>query len=242
VTNLIASARRQWITRGRVLVGLPMALGLVISLPLLLAAVRPAWQDVQELERRRDLLLQLQRNLPALLRQLENEAAALAQAEQQQVLLIGLLAGRDKVQTFLALLNQQALLSGVVIQRYEPIKTSTPSSATSKSSRSTSKAKKTEDEEAAEDPLQALGYQKSSVAFSVRGPYAGLQEFLQRMEALDLLVESSELEIKAGAKPKDVQESRGLQSRTQLTLQLSFYDMPQDDHDNSDNSKANSAP
>ena len=131
MTNLIASGRRQWITRGRVLVGLPMVVGLLLSLPLVVVALNPAWQEVQELSRRRDSLLQLQRNLPALLRQLENEAAALAQAEQQQALLIGLLAGRGKVQTFLALLNQQALLSGVVIQRYEPIKTSTPSTATS---------------------------------------------------------------------------------------------------------------
>ena len=71
---------------------------------------------------------------------------------------------------------------------------------------------------------------------------AGLQTFLRRMESLDLLVESSELEIKAAVKPKDEQDSRGLESRTQLTLQLSFYDMAQEAHGNSDNSKTNSAP
>jgi len=242
VTNLTASGRRQWITRARVLMGLPIALGLIISLPLLLVAVRPAWKDVTELQRRRDGLLQLQRNLPAVEAQLETETASLEQAEQQQALLIGLLAGRDKVQTFLALLNQQARLSGVAIRRYEPIQASPPSSAKPKSSRSTSKSQKTEDEAAAEDPLLALGYRKSSVALSVRGPYAGLQTFLRRMESLDLLVESSELEIKAAAKPKDEQDLRGLESRTQLTLKLSFYDMAQEAHGNSDNSKTNSAP
>ena len=241
MTNLIASRRRQWITRGRVLVGLPMVVGLLLSLPLVVVALNPAWQEVQELSRRRDSLLQLQRNLPAVEAQLETETASLEQAEQQQALLIGLLAGRDKVQTFLALLNQQARLSGVAIQRYEPIQASPPSSAKPKSSRSTSKSQKTEDEAAAEDPLLALGYRKSSVALSVSGPYAGLQAFLRRMESLVLLVESSELEIKVAAKPKDEQDSRGLESRTQLTLKLSFYDMAQEVHGNSDNSKTNSA-
>ena len=43
-----------------------------------------------------------------------------------------------------------------------------------------------------QDPLQALGYRKSSVALEVSGSFGGLQTFLQRMEELELLVESSE--------------------------------------------------
>ncbi|GIR24084.1 MAG: hypothetical protein CM15mP38_2670 [Synechococcus sp.] len=117
--------RRQWITRGRVLVGLPIAFALLLSMPLLLVFLPSAWQDTHKLERRRDSLLLSQRNLPALVKNLEKASVALEEAEQQQALLIDLLAGRDKVQTFLALLNQQALLSGVEIQRYEPIKAST---------------------------------------------------------------------------------------------------------------------
>ena len=80
MTNLISSGRRPWVTRGRVLVGLPISLGLLISVPVILVVLRPAWQDVQELERRRDSLLELQRNLPALVKQLETERAALADA------------------------------------------------------------------------------------------------------------------------------------------------------------------
>ena len=69
MTNLIPSARRRWINRGRVLVGLPIACGLFLSSLLFLLVLRPIWQDVQELERRRDSLLNLQRNLPALQQQ-----------------------------------------------------------------------------------------------------------------------------------------------------------------------------
>ena len=240
MTNLIPSGRRQWITRGRVVVGLPIAFGLLLSLPLLLLVLRPAWEEIQELERRRDSLLTLQANLPEVERQLKKESSALEQAQRQQALLIGLLAGREKVQTFLALLNQQALLSGVTIQRYEPIKTPTPSSASQRqSSRSTSKPGDEPTEPT--DPLLVLGYQKSSVAFEVSGPYAGLQEFLQRMEALELLVESSDLEIKAAVQGNDQEGATPpVESRTQLTVQLSFYDPPSEGKLDSDNSKEES--
>ena len=230
--NLIFSSRRRWITRGRVLVGLPIAFGFFLSLPLLLLVLRPIGQDVQELERRRDSLLQLQRNLPALEQQLAKESVALMQAEHQQALLIGLLAGQDKVTTFLALLNQQARISGVTIHRYEPMKTSMLS-AESKQKRSSSQSGDHKTDVA--DPLLALGYQKSSVALAVRGTYAGLQEFLQQMELLELLVESSDLEIKAASTNNAGQEaSSPVASRTELTLLLSFYDPRKDDVDSGD--------
>ena len=229
MTNLIPSARRRWITRGRVLVGLPIAFGLFLNLLLFLLVLQPIWQDAQELERRRDSLLQLQRNLPALEQQLEKESVALMQAENQQALLIGLLAGQDKVTTFLALLNQQARISGVTIHRYEPMKTSM-SSAESKQKRSSSQSGDHKTDVA--DPLLALGYQKSSVALAVRGTYAGLQEFLQQMELLELLVESSDLEIKAASTNNDDQGTTSpVASRTELTLLLSFYDPRKDDVD-----------
>jgi len=238
VTNLIRNDRRQWITRGRVLVGLPVVLGVIITTPLVLLLLRPALQDVQELERRRDSLLELQRNLPELERRLEQETLALEQVQQQQSLLIGLLAGRDKVQTFLALLNQQALISGVTIQRYEPIKTLQPSS---EPQQRRSRRKTEEEDVAAEDPLVALGYQKSSVALAVSGPYAGLQEFLQQMESLELLVESSDLELKAAVKTnkKDQSVVSPVEARTELTMQLSFYDPQQLANPDSVNSKNN---
>ena len=240
MTNLIRNDRRQWITRGRVLLGLPVVLGVIITTPLVLLLLRPALQDVQELERRRDSLLELQRNLPELERRLEQETLALEQVQQQQSLLIGLLAGRDKVQTFLALLNQQALISGVTIQRYEPIKTLQPSS---EPQQRRSRRKTEEEDVAAEDPLVALGYQKSSVALAVSGPYAGLQEFLQQMESLELLVESSDLELKAAVKTNNKDQSvvSPVEARTELTMQLSFYDPQQLANPDSVNSKNNPA-
>ena len=120
MTNLLPSPRLPWLTRARVLVGLPIAGVIVLMTPLVGVFLLPRWQDVQEVQQRRDTLLELQRNLPSLERNLEASKVVLVQAQQQQGLLLSLLAGSGKVQTFLALLNQQARQSGVTIRRYEP--------------------------------------------------------------------------------------------------------------------------
>ena len=133
------------------------------------------------------------------------------------------LRGRDKVQTFLALLNQQAVASGVQMQRYEPLKT--PPLPQGQSRRNNNRSKANQKAEQPQDPLQALGYRKSSVALEVIGSFGGLHTFLQRMEALELLVESSELQLKAVVEKEDADSLQSVVAPTQLTLKLSFYDV-----------------
>ena len=230
MTNLSTTSRQPWLTRGRLLVGLPLGLGVLVSAAVVVLGVRPLLQTVQGLEERRDTLLSLQRSAPALERQLNQAEAELRIAEEKQALLVGLLAGREKVQTFLALLNQQALASGVRMQRYEPLKTAAPPPAPEQrqsrrnNNRSNSK-EKAQKAQPSQDPLQALGFRKSSVALEVSGSFGGLQTFLQRMEALELLVESSNLEITAVEIETSDEDSDPQQPTTQLTLQLNFYDI-----------------
>lgn len=223
MTNLMTKSRQPWLTRGRLLVGLLLGLGVLVSAAVVLVAVRPLVQTLQGLEERRDTLLSLQRSLPVLKRQLTQAEAELRIAEQKQALLVGLLAGREKVQTFLALLNQQALASGVRMLRYEPLKTPPPTQGQSQRNNSQSNSKRKA--EPPQDPLQALGYRKSSVALEVSGSFGGLQTFLQRMEALELLVESSDLALQASASGKSDGETSPKPVDTKLTLQLSFYDL-----------------
>ena len=230
MTNLSTTSRQPWLTRGRLLVALPLGLGALVSFGLMTLVVRPLLQTVQGLEERRDTLLSLQRSAPASERQLNQAETELRMAEEKQALLLNLLAGRDKVQTFLALLNQQAVASGVQMQRYEPLKT--PPRPQGQSRRNNNRSNGTQKAEQPQDPLQELGYRKSSVALEVSGPFWGLQTFLQRMEALELWVESSDLEVKASA-PRDADREAKAPSelRTELTLQLSFYDPRKDDVD-----------
>ena len=63
MTNLLTTPRQPWLTRGRLLVGLPLGIGVVVSAAVGLAAVRPLVQSLQGLEERRDILLSLQRSL-----------------------------------------------------------------------------------------------------------------------------------------------------------------------------------
>ncbi|WP_137006712.1 hypothetical protein [Synechococcus sp. N32] len=159
-------------------------------------------------------------------RQLNQAETELLMAEEKQALLVGLLAGRDKVKTFLALLNQQAVASDVQMLRYEPLKTPPPQQGQSRQNNRRSQAK--QKAETPQDPWQALGYRKSSVALEVSGSFGGLQTFLQRMESLELLVESSDLSLQANSSGKSDDETSLKQPATKLTLQLSFYDwLPQ---------------
>ena len=94
MTNLLTTSRQPWLTRGRLLVGLPLGLGVLASAAVVLVAVRPLVQTLQGLEDRRDTLISLQRSLPVLESQLTQAEAELRMAEQKQALLVGLLAGR----------------------------------------------------------------------------------------------------------------------------------------------------
>ena len=223
MTNLLTTSSQPWLTRGRLLVGLPLGFGVLVSAAVVVLGVRPLLQALQGLEERRDTLLSLQRSAPVLERQLNQAETELRMAGEKQSLLVGLLAGRDKVQTFLALLNQQAVASGVQMLRYEPLKTPPPQQEQSRQNNRRSKAK--QKAETPQDPLQDLGYRKSSVALEVSGSYRGLQTFLQRMEALELLVESSDLALNALVETKDDDPAQAAAARTQLTLKLSFYDL-----------------
>ena len=223
MTNLSTTSRQPWLTRGRLLVGFPLGLGGVVSAAVVAMAVVPIAQATGELEQRRDELLDLQRSFTALERQLSQAEAELRIAEEQQALLVGLLAGHDKVQTFLALLNQRAVASGVQILRYEPLKMPAPQQAQSRQNNRRSNAN--QKTESPQDPLQSLGYHKSSVALELSGSFARLQAFLQDMEALELLVAGSDLSLQASAVGQKDGEALPKQADTKLTLQLSFYDL-----------------
>ena len=240
MTNLSTTSRQPWLTRGRLLVGLPLGLGALVSFGLMAVGVRPLLQTVQGLEERRDTLLSLQRSAPALERQLNQAETELRMAAEKQALLLSLLAGRDKVQTFLALLNQQAVASGVQMQRYQPLKTPPPPQGQSRRNNNRSKAK--QKAEQPQDPLQALGYRKTSVALEVSGSFGGLQTFLQRMEALELLVESSDLSLQASSSEKTNAEMSPKRSATKLTLQLSFYDLVSEPSEGSSAAGSNKEP
>ena len=214
MTNLSPGSAQPWLTRERLLVGLLLFPALSMAVLLWWLMLRPTLDQVNALANRLEQLQQMQRKLPVLKRQVADAEIAFGDAEAQQALLVDLIAGRDRIQTFLALLDQLSRDAGVEIQQYEPLSAQTPPSP--KAGR-TSKQKNPAAEPTATDPLMALGYRKSAVALRVVGSYGALHRFLQEMERLEVLVESSDLNLTA-------KERDGLVAQTELALRLSFYD------------------
>jgi type IV pilus assembly protein PilO len=86
---------------------------------------------------------------------------------------------------------------------------------------------KNQDEEAegkAQPPPEMKGYEKTAVLLQVRGPYVGVLAFLRAMEQLELLVQPSDLELKAVPPETNADGAPAGPPLTELKLRLSFFD------------------
>ncbi len=225
MTNL-SPERPAWqrrFTRERVLVGSPLLVVLVVILVLVGVDGWPRFGRLQQQQQRLEELRRKQGALPGLQRQLVKAQTRTREEEEQQALLVDLIAGRGRIQTFLAQLSREASSTGVVIELYEPtLLTSSPGAGNRTPRTRSSGANQVP---ASDDPLTSLGYRKTSVLLKVKGAYASLQAFLRRMEALTLLVHSSDLSLQALDTSTDANvEAARVLALTQLKLRLSFFD------------------
>jgi type IV pilus assembly protein PilO len=220
LTNLAAGSSPSLLSRDRILLGVPLLVGALIAAGIGWFLLRPAQERVVLLETRVEELSALQRQLPLLDRQLVEANAKFAKAQQQQALLLDVIAGKDRIQTFLAMLDQVSRQTGVNIERYEPLAVKKADAAQPPARRNN----KTKAPPPPTDPLLALGYRQSSIVLRVEGPYQALQRFLQQMEALELLVESSELNLQASGNTSETDDGSPSVASTALSIRLSFYD------------------
>ena len=220
MTNLAAGSPPSLLSRDRILLGVPLLVGALIAAGIGWFLLRPAQERVVLLETRVEELSALQRQLPLLDRQLVEANAKFAKAQHQQALLLDVIAGKDRIQTFLAMLDQVSRQTGVYIERYEPLAVKKADAAQPPARRNN----KTKAPPPPTDPLLALGYRQSSIVLRVEGPYEALQRFLQQMEALELLVESSDLNLQASGTTTETEDGSPSVSRTALSIRLSFYD------------------
>jgi type IV pilus assembly protein PilO len=220
VTNLAAGSPPSLLSRDRILLGVPLLVGALIAAGIGWFLLRPAQERFVVLETRVEELSALQRQLPLLDRQLVEANAKFAKAQQQQALLLDVIAGKDRIQTFLAMLDQVSRQTGVNIERYEPLALKKADAAQPPARRNN----KTKAPPPPTDPLLALGYRQSSVVLRVEGQYQSLQRFLQQMEALELLVESSDLNLQASGNTSETDDGSPSVASTALSIRLSFYD------------------
>ena len=226
MTNLSAALPtwKRRFSRERVLVGAPVLAAVVVLLGLVIVDGWPRLGRLQEQQERLEELRLKQAALPGLLRQLARQEIRAQEVAQQQALLVDLIAGRERIQTFLAQVGRVADATGVVIELYEP--SAPPSPAPSPAnSRSRSRSNRSNQKAAPKDPLTGLGYVKTGVLLQAKGPYEALQAFLRRMESLQLLVQPSDLALKALAAKGDTKAPDAVEKpSTQLKLRLSFFD------------------
>jgi len=220
VTNLAAGSPPLLLSRDRILLGVPLLVGALIAAGIGWFLLRPAQERFVVLETRVEELSALQRQLPLLDRQLVEANAKFAKAQQQQALLLDVIAGKDRIQTFLAMLDQVSRQTGVNIERYEPLAVKKADAAQPPARRNN----KTKAPPPPTDPLLALGYRQSSVVLRVEGQYQSLQRFLQQMEALKILAESSDLNLQASGNTSETDDGSPSVARTALSIRLSFYD------------------
>ena len=196
MTNLNGTGSR-WqnaLTRQRVLVGTPLLVGALIGACVFAIAGLPHWLESGERTRRIAELKEQQQSLPLSAAQVKQEQQTLVAAQQQQDLVVNLVAGRGQIETLLTPLRRTAAESGVVIERYEPA-ASAPVVTESPEQGATNQDEPSEDKPEASPDMK--GYEKTSVLLQVKGPYEGVLQFLRAMEQLELLVQPSDLELNA---------------------------------------------
>ena len=222
MTNL-SSDRPKWrqrFSRERVLIGVPVVTGLVAALALAVIDGKPRLERLSVQTDRLEELRRKQAALPGLIEQLRQAERRALEVAQDQAVLVDLIAGRDKIQTFLAQVSREALATGVDIEVYEPVPPVVPAPET---------ADATAAEEAPKDPLTELGYTKTSVLLQAQGGYLALQAFLRRMESLQLLVQPSDLALRALNVSRQREDRTALAPPlTQVNLRLSFFDRTAD--------------
>ena len=225
MTNLNGSGSR-WqnaLTRQRLLVGTPLLVGALIGAGVFAIAGLPHWLESGERTRRIAELKEQQQSLPLIAARVKQEQQTLVAAQQQQDLVVNLVAGRGEIETFLTQLSRTAAESGVLIERYEPVP---DAPVVPDSSRQDNK----KGDDGAEDgaPSDLQGYEKTAVLLQVRGPYVGVLQFLRAMEALELLVQPSDLELKAVPLETNADGAPEGPALTELKLKLSFFDKTTD--------------
>jgi type IV pilus assembly protein PilO len=219
VTNLNGSESswKNYLTRERVLVGTPILVGALIGAGLFALAGLPHWLESGERTRRISALKVQEQSLPLIAARVQQEQQKLVSAKQQQDLVVNLVAGRGQIETFLTQLSRTATATGVVIERYEPA---------SAAPGVTDPPEQTEGE--AQAPPDMKGYEKTAVLLQISGPYEGVLQFLRAMEQLELLVQPSDLELKAVPPETNADEAPAGPPLTELKLRLSFFDKKTD--------------
>ncbi|MBD2424008.1 hypothetical protein [Cyanobium sp. FACHB-13342] len=206
----------------RLLFGVPIGIGVVVTGLIVGFAAVPQWMRLQAASERLAQLEELQARIPMLRAQIAKTAQAQSKAERNQAQLLQMIQGSGELATFLAQLDREASRLGVQLDLYEPVVAPPPTPDA---------AKKGEDAPPPppKTPLEAAGLQAQKVLITAKGPYPNLLAFLRATEKLTVLVTQSNLALAAVALPSAPQPAAGQPAvapavaKTELKLQFTYY-------------------
>ncbi|MEA5442985.1 hypothetical protein [Cyanobium gracile] len=185
----VASLRLIWLLLPAAVLG---GLGLLV----VLAGLLPLWatlqrdsQRLQELEQLRDQVTLMRGQLVTT--QENTEAAMASKAKIER-----LITGNGDLSTFVAILDREAEASGVQLTLFEPTQAAATPAAQTGAAAPAAPAPGTPAAPAApSDPLALQGLTQRTLLLSARGSFPSLLAFLRRLEALNVLVVQSDLNL-----------------------------------------------
>ena len=212
MTNFQTNAvKRQlnWLTPERSVLVLPIVGGALLAVLIAIGVLTPLLVNLRDQKSKLDALLSQQSELPALKQRLQGLSLQQQAAQQQQDLLLGLLAGTNELTTFLAELDQLAQTAGVSIDITEP------------GAIERYIAPVDSDDGAIVDTLDHLlhpSLEKRSANLYARGSYRSVLTFIQALEKLQVFVIVSDLQIDAERRASQDSDDKGAVTRMSLVL------------------------
>lgn len=180
----------------RIWLWVPIGAGAAAAVALIVLVLTPLWWSLQRDSQR----LQEVEELTSRLAEERTRAKSLVTLEEkvagQQKSLVRVISGNGDISTFQAKLDQLARANGVQLDLFEP-RAAVEASA-NKDSRGNDSRKPAKP---AVDPLEVEGLQSHAIVMAARGSFPRLLAFLRQLEALNVLVVQSDLQLNLESKP-----------------------------------------
>ncbi len=200
---------------------LPIGAGAALALVLAFLAFTLLWlplrRDSERLQEAQSLASRLEEERLLARRLVEQEETVARQRQN----LIRVISGNGDISTFLAKLDQLAKASGVQLDLFEL--TLAPGDAAAKPQGGPAAAGKPA--KPAADALEAEGLQSQAMVLSARADFPQLLVFLRQMEALNVLVVQSDLELNLEAQQSAGSQESGavIKEPVRMKMALKLY-------------------
>ncbi len=234
MTNLQAArAPQDQLLRQRLLLGVPIGLGVLMASVLTAGLLVPTLLRLRSDSQRLADLQALEQRLPLLRRQLDQTTLDQEKAERQQRKLLALIQGSGEFLTFLSQIEREAIRNGVQIELYEPVASRAAPTPAGQAEGGQPEPGQQQQPPPSTSPLEQAGLKAEQVLLSARGSYPRLLGFLRAVEKLSLLAIPSNFRmvlVNPAAATGATQQGRpplGTPAVPELKLLLTYYTVPE---------------